>query len=83
MFFSCRYAAVKHEDHQIPSIGALVVAIPCVILYSFFRNRIDAIAADAGAKLDSLTMLLESVRAPVPEPGAGGSQDSRRGGASS
>ena len=45
----------------------LIVAIPCVILYSYFRNRIDSIAADAGSKLDSLTLLLESSRAPVPE----------------
>ena len=40
----------------------LVVAIPCVILHSFFRNRIDAIAADAGGELDQLAMLLESAQ---------------------
>ena len=51
----------------VTTMQGLIVAIPCVILYSYFRNRIDAIAADAGAKLDSLTMLLESSQAPVPE----------------
>ncbi|MEC7352648.1 MAG: MotA/TolQ/ExbB proton channel family protein [Planctomycetota bacterium] len=55
----------------VTTMQGLVVAIPCVILYSFFRNRIDAIAADAGSRLDSLTMLLESSRAPVPDAGNG------------
>lgn len=46
----------------VTTMQGLVVAIPCVILYSFFRNRIDAIAADAGNELDQLAMLLESVQ---------------------
>lgn len=51
----------------VTTMQGLVVAIPCVILYSFFRNRIDAIAADAGGELDQLAMLLESAQA---NPGA-------------
>ena len=51
----------------VTTMQGLIVAIPCVMLYSYFRNRMDAIAADAGSKLDSLTMLLESSQAPVPE----------------
>lgn len=51
----------------VTTMQGLIVAIPCVILYSYFRNRIDAIAADAGGKLDTLTMLLESAQAPVPD----------------
>ncbi len=47
----------------VTTMQGLVVAIPCVILYSFFRNRIDAIAADAGGELDQLAMLLESAQA--------------------
>ena len=47
----------------VTTMQGLVVAIPCVILYSFFRNRIDAIAADAGSELDQLAMLLESAQA--------------------
>lgn len=46
----------------VTTMQGLVVAIPCVILYSFFRNRIDAIAADAGNELDQLAMLLESAQ---------------------
>jgi biopolymer transport protein ExbB len=68
----------------VTTMQGLVVAIPCVILYSFFRNRIDAIAADAGGELDQLAMLLESAqssgggrrstptRAPSPQPVEGG-----------
>ena len=68
----------------VTTMQGLVVAIPCVILYSFFRNRIDAIAADAGGELDQLAMLLESAqstggarrststRAPSPQPADGG-----------
>ena len=44
----------------VTTMQGLIVAIPCVILYSFFRNRIDAIAADAGNELDQLAMILES-----------------------
>ena len=46
----------------VTTMQGLVVAIPCVILYSYFRNRIDAIAADAGGELDQLAMLLESAQ---------------------
>ena len=48
----------------ITTMQGLIVAIPCVILCSYFRNRIDAIAADAGNELDQLAMLLESAGAP-------------------
>lgn len=50
----------------ITTLQGLVVAIPCVILYSFFRNRIDAIAADAARELDRLALLLEE----LPPPGS-------------
>jgi biopolymer transport protein ExbB len=44
----------------ITTLQGLVVAIPCVILFSYFRNRIDAIAAEAAREIDRLTLLLES-----------------------
>jgi biopolymer transport protein ExbB len=47
----------------VTTMQGLVVAIPCVIVYSFFRNRIDAIASDAGGELDQLAMLVESGKA--------------------
>lgn len=43
----------------ITTFQGLVVAIPCVTLFTFFRNRIDSIAAEAGQRLDELTTLLE------------------------
>ena len=52
----------------ITTLQGLVVAIPCVILFSFFRNRIDAIAATAAREIDRLTLLLE---APAGEDAAG------------
>jgi len=61
----------------ITTFQGLVVAIPCVILFTFFRNRIDSIASEAGQRLEELTMLLESAppAAPVsqrsPQPVAG------------
>lgn len=44
----------------ITTLQGLVVAIPCVILFSYFRNRIDAIAAAAAREIDRLTLLLEA-----------------------
>lgn len=44
----------------ITTLQGLVVAIPCVILFSYFRNRIDAIAATAAREIDRLTLLLET-----------------------
>jgi biopolymer transport protein ExbB len=52
----------------ITTLQGLVVAIPCVILFSFFRNRIDAIAAGAAREIDRLTLLLE---APAGDDGGG------------
>lgn len=52
----------------ITTLQGLVVAIPCVILFSFFRNRIDAIAAGAAREIDRLTLLLE---APASDEGGG------------
>jgi biopolymer transport protein ExbB len=60
----------------ITTFQGLVVAIPCVILFTFFRNRIDAVASEAGQRLEELTMLLESAppaaqatgAAPRPQP---------------
>jgi len=44
----------------ITTLQGLVVAIPCVILFSYFRNRIDAVASEAAREIDRLTLLLES-----------------------
>ena len=71
----------------ITTMQGLIVAIPCVILCSYFRNRIDAIAADAGNELDQLAMLLESAGAPgaaaAPSRATAATPAARRGAAES
>jgi len=42
----------------ITTLLGLVVAIPCMIAYSFFRNRIDSIVAEAGKRIERLMMPL-------------------------
>jgi biopolymer transport protein ExbB len=44
----------------ITTMQGLIVAIPCVTLFTVFRNRIDAIASEAGQELDRMVLLLES-----------------------
>ena len=44
----------------ITTMQGLIVAIPCVILFTVFRNRIDAIAADVGQELDRMVLMLEA-----------------------
>jgi len=38
----------------------LVLAIPCLALFTFFRNRIDALAADAAREIERLLLYLEA-----------------------
>jgi biopolymer transport protein ExbB len=40
----------------------LIVAIPCMALFTFFRNRIDALAGEAGAEIERLLLHLESAQ---------------------
>jgi biopolymer transport protein ExbB len=47
----------------------LIIAIPCMALFTFFRNRIDALAGEAGAEMERLLIHLESAqpsRPPTP-----------------
>ena len=44
----------------ITPMQGLIVAIPCVILFTVFRNRIDAIGSEAGQELDRMILLLEA-----------------------
>lgn len=65
-----RSAGANHEE-MAASIGlalvttlmGLTLAIPCIALFTFFRNRIDAHAADAASEVERLTLHLESVGA--------------------
>jgi hypothetical protein len=38
----------------------LILAIPCLALFTFFRNRIDAISSEAAMDIERLTLHLES-----------------------
>ncbi len=44
----------------ITTFQGLVVAIPCVSLYSFFRNRVDRLAGDAAAEMEEVVAIIES-----------------------
>lgn len=44
----------------------LILAIPCMALFTFFRNRIDALAGEAGNEIERLLLHLESVGAKAP-----------------
>ena len=44
----------------ITTLQGLIVAIPCVALFTYFRNRIDAIASEAAMEIERLVIHLES-----------------------
>ena len=53
----------------VTTMLGLIVAIPCVTLFTVFRNRIDGIAAEAGQELDRLVLMLEAGGAGGETPG--------------
>ena len=44
----------------VTTLLGLIVAIPCMVLFTYFRNRIDALASDAGSEMERLLLHLES-----------------------
>ena len=63
-------AAINHEELAenislalITTVLGLIVAIPCVALFTYFRNRIDALASEAGMEIERLVLHLESAHA--------------------
>jgi biopolymer transport protein ExbB len=50
----------------VTTLLGLVVAIPCMALFTYFRNRIDALAAEAATELEHLLLHLESAPANRP-----------------
>ena len=44
----------------VTTLMGLALAIPCVILFTWFRNRIDALASEAGREVERLVAHLES-----------------------
>lgn len=55
----------------ITTFQGLVVAIPCVAVYTYFRNRIDALASEAAAEIERLILHLESAQPNLPPNAAG------------
>ena len=53
----------------VTTLQGLIVAIPCIALYTFFRNRIDGLASDAGNEIERLALHLEAAPANAPSPG--------------
>ena len=50
----------------VTTLLGLVLAIPCVSLFTFFRNRIDALASEAGQEIERLMLHLESTSSSGP-----------------
>lgn len=52
----------------VTTLLGLIVAIPCMALFTYFRNRIDALASEAGGEIERLLLHLESASAPPAPP---------------
>ena len=44
----------------VTTLMGLALAIPCVALFTWFRNRIDSLASEAGREVEKLVLHLES-----------------------
>ena len=62
-----RSAGSNHEELAsnislalVTTLMGLILAIPCVALFTYFRNRIDAFASEAGVEIERLLLYLES-----------------------
>ncbi len=73
-----RSAGSNHEEMAanislalVTTLMGLILAIPCIALFTFFRNRIDAFAAEAAMEIERLTLHLESVQGSVRPPAVG------------
>ena len=47
------------SEALVTTMLGLVLAIPCVTLFSFFRNRIEGISAEASSEIERLVLHLE------------------------
>ena len=64
-----RSAGSQHEELAanislalVTTLMGLILAIPCIALFTYFRNRIDAFASEAALEIERLTLHLESVK---------------------
>ncbi|MHC4428447.1 MAG: MotA/TolQ/ExbB proton channel family protein, partial [Planctomycetota bacterium] len=72
-----RTATPNHEELAanislalVTTLLGLTLAIPCIALYRYFGNRIDALASEAALEIERLTLHLESAGMGGPAPGA-------------
>jgi biopolymer transport protein ExbB len=54
--------AVNISEALVTTMLGLVLAIPCVTLFSFFRNRIEGLSAEAGVEIERLVLHLEETQ---------------------
>jgi biopolymer transport protein ExbB len=54
----------------VTTLMGLILAIPCMALFTFFRNRIDALGSEAASEIERLTLYLESAQSPGGAPAA-------------
>lgn len=82
-----RSAGSNHEELAsnislalVTTLLGLILAIPCIALYTFFRNRIDALSSEAAMEIERLTLHLESAHngAGPASPAASGTPTPRR-----
>jgi biopolymer transport protein ExbB len=73
-----RTSAPNHEELAanislalVTTLMGLILAIPCIALYRYFGNRIDAFASEAALDIERLVLHLESAATPGARPAAG------------
>ena len=54
--------AVNISEALVTTMLGLVLAIPCVTLFSFFRNRIEGLSTEASSEIERLVLHLEEAQ---------------------
>ena len=54
--------ATNISEALVTTLLGLILAIPCVALFSFFRNRIDGISSESAGEIERLVLHLEESR---------------------
>ncbi len=54
--------ATNISEALVTTLLGLILAIPCVALFSYFRNRIDGLSSDIAGEIDRLVLHLEEAR---------------------
>jgi biopolymer transport protein ExbB/TolQ len=54
--------ATNISEALVTTLLGLILAIPCVALFSFFRNRIDGLSSETAGEIERLVLHLEESR---------------------